>query len=51
MGCYQKLLRFNDVWVIMYVNQTISILAVDNMSSATKEFIIKQIKEHKGKIV
>jgi purine-cytosine permease-like protein len=46
----KKLWCFSNAWVFMYVNNTISILAIDSIPIETQEFVIKKIRENKGVI-
>jgi hypothetical protein len=46
----KNLYCFHDIWVLQYVNQSISILPTPTLSQETKNFIMETMKKNGTKI-
>jgi Ni/Fe-hydrogenase subunit HybB-like protein len=46
----KKLWRFDDVWLLVYTNQTYSTLPIADVPEVAKQFIVDRVRSHGGKV-
>lgn len=46
----KKLWRFDDVWLLLYANQTYSTLPIADVPEEVKDFIVRKVRSTGGKI-